>query len=249
MAKTETRSTIDAAEIEKFSKLAEQWWDPHGKFKPLHKFNPARLEYIRRHAQAHFNLDANARAPLRGLTLLDIGCGGGLLCEPMARLGAEVTGLDAAPNNIKIAELHAQGQGLRIDYRAGTVEELSRTQKRFDIVLNMEVVEHVADVPLFMSASARLLKPGGMMITATLNRTLKAYALAIIGAEYVLGWLPRGTHSWEKFITPGELARHLEEAGLNITDRAGVVYHPLSGQWRLSHDTDVNYMIAAARPA
>lgn len=248
-ANTSDASTIDPEEIAKFSAMATEWWDASGKFKPLHKFNPVRLDYIREHVVRHFGRDSDARQPFAGLNLLDIGCGGGLLCEPMTRLGAEVTGIDAGETNINIAKTHADEQELIIDYRAETVEDLARKRTKFDIILNMEVVEHVANVPLFLNASAKLLKPGGLLFMATLNRTLKAYALAIVGAEYVLGWMPKGTHKWEKFIKPEELEEPLKQAGLSMVDRAGVVYSPFSDRWKLSHDTDVNYMIVATRPS
>lgn len=241
-------STVDAGEVEKFSAIAAEWWNPKGKFAVLHKFNPVRLEYIRHHVVRHFSLDDKERRPLEGLSLLDIGCGGGLLCEPMARLGAQVTGIDPAEKNIKTASVHAQEQTLDIDYRAMTAERLAEEGRLFDIVLNMEVVEHVADVDLFMSTSAGLVKPGGIMFVATLNRTLKSFGLAIVGAEYVLGWLPRGTHQWEKFVTPQELESALKTGGLTVRDRIGVTYNPLNATWRKSPDTDVNYMMIAAKP-
>lgn len=244
----EKASTIDPAEVAKFSAMAAEWWDASGKFKPLHKLNPVRLDYIRAHATSHFNIDSNARHPLDGLKLLDIGCGGGLLCEPMTRLGAQVTGIDASDINIEIARQHAHEQGLDIDYQQITAEQLADKRTKYDIILNMEVVEHVANVPLFLEAGTKLLKPGGLLFMATLNRTLKAYALAIIGAEYILGWLPKGTHQWEKFITPDDLASQLEATGLTIMDRAGATYNPLSDKWSLSHNTDVNYMLAATKP-
>lgn len=245
---TEKASTIDPAEVAKFSAMAAEWWDVSGKFKPLHKLNPVRLDYIRAHATSHFDLDNHARHPLEGLKILDIGCGGGLLCEPMTRLGAQVTGIDASDINIEIARQHTGEQGLDINYQQITAEQLADKQTRYDIILNMEVVEHVANVPLFLEAGTKLLKPGGLLFMATLNRTLKAYALAIIGAEYVLGWLPKGTHRWEKFITPDELSQMLEETGLIITDRAGAAYNPLADKWSLSHNTDVNYMLTATKP-
>lgn len=244
----EKASTIDPAEVAKFSAMAAEWWDASGKFKPLHKLNPVRLDYIRAHATSHFNIDSNARHPLDSLKLLDIGCGGGLLCEPMTRLGAQVTGIDASDINIEIARQHAHEQGLDIDYQQITAEQLADKRTKYDIILNMEVVEHVANVPLFLEAGTKLLKPGGLLFMATLNRTLKAYALAIIGAEYILGWLPKGTHQWEKFITPDDLASQLEATGLTIMDRAGATYNPLSDKWSLSHNTDVNYMLAATKP-
>jgi len=242
-------STVDAAEIEKFSAMAAEWWDPAGKFKPLHKFNPVRLGYIRDHLCRHFGLDARSPRPLEGKRLLDIGCGGGLLAEPMTRLGAQVVGADASENNIKTASVHAAQQGLEIDYRCTSAEALAEAGETFDIVLNMEVIEHVADVGLFVDASAAMVRPGGVMFVATLNRTLKAFALAIVGAEYVLGWLPRGTHQWDKFITVAELRQHLTASGLEVSDISGVVYNPLADEWRLSRDTDVNYMVLAERKA
>lgn len=241
-------STVDQNEVDKFSAMAAEWWDPKGKFKPLHQINPVRLAYIRDHCVNQFELDGNSRTPFKGLKLADIGCGGGLSCEPMTRLGANVTGIDASEINIAIARQHAAEQGLDIDYRDTTAEEMAEKRNRFDIVLNLEVVEHVADVDLFLGASAKLLKPGGLLFMATLNRTLKAYALAIVGAERILRWLPRGTHQWEKFIKPGELAAMLEKTGLSVKDRAGIVYSPIGDQWRLSHDTDVNYMMVAHKP-
>ncbi len=239
--------TIDPAEIEKFSRIATEWWDPHGKFRPLHKFNPVRLAYIRDAALSHFRRDGSARAPLEGLTLIDIGCGGGLVAEPMRRLGAAVTGLDASARNIEVARLHARRSGLDIDYRAGSVEDLAAAGVRFDIVLNLEAVEHAADPKLFIEASAELLRPGGLLVVATINRTLKAFALAKIGAEYVLGWLPRGTHDPRKFVKPEELESFLAGAGLSLTARAGVAFDPLADRWRLSEDLSVNYMLTAVR--
>jgi 2-polyprenyl-6-hydroxyphenyl methylase/3-demethylubiquinone-9 3-methyltransferase len=240
-------STIDPAEIEKFSRLAAEWWDPRGKFRPLHKFNPVRLAYIRDAVTSHFGRDARARTPLEGLTLLDVGCGGGLVSEPMARLGARVVGIDAAARNIEIARLHASQQSLDIDYRATSVEALAETGERFDIVLNLEAVEHAADPALFIRKSADLLQPNGLAVVATINRTLKAFALAKVGAEYVLGWLPQGTHDPRKFVKPEELEGMLGEGGLSITGRAGVVYDPLADRWRLSEDLGVNYMLTAVK--
>ena len=247
MSSAATASSIDPAEVEKFSALAAEWWDPAGKFAVLHKFNPVRLAYIRNHVAAHFARDPHERRPLAGLRLLDIGCGGGLLCEPMARLGANVTGIDPSQKNIKTASVHADEQGLEIDYRTSAAEDMAATGARFDIVLNMEVIEHVTDPAAFTSTCASMLKPGGLMFLATLNRTLKSFGLAIVGAEYVLGWLPRGTHQWEKFITPEELAGWLGDAGLTVTDRAGIAYNPLSGEWRKVNDLDVNYMLVATK--
>lgn len=240
-------TSVDPAEVARFAAIAAEWWDPNGKFRPLHKLNPVRLAYVRAQAEARFGRDPRELEPLRGLRLLDIGCGGGLLSEPMARLGAEVVGVDAAADNIRIAALHAAQSGLAIDYRCTTAEALVADSETFDIVLGMEVVEHVADLDGFLSACADLLRPGGLMLLATLNRTLKAWALAIVGAEYVLGWLPRGTHDWTRFVRPSELARPLRRAGLRITDVSGVEYDVLTGAWRPTRTTDVNYLVAAIR--
>jgi 2-polyprenyl-6-hydroxyphenyl methylase/3-demethylubiquinone-9 3-methyltransferase len=230
--------------------MAADWWNPNGKFRPLHRFNPVRLGFIRDTLESHFGLPANTGSPLSGLRLLDIGCGGGLVSEPMARLGACVTGIDASEANIKTALTHAREQGLEIDYRAGTAEGLLASgEEHFDIILNLEVVEHVADPAAFLNDTAQLLKSGGIMIVATLNRTAWALATAVIGAEYVLRWLPRGTHDWSKFLTPEEVGAPLRKAGLLPDRPVGVAFSPLSGQWRLSADTRVNYMIAARRPA
>ncbi|NBC20191.1 MAG: bifunctional 2-polyprenyl-6-hydroxyphenol methylase/3-demethylubiquinol 3-O-methyltransferase UbiG [Alphaproteobacteria bacterium] len=243
-----SRPSIDPEEVEKFSAMAADWWDPTGKFRPLHRFNPVRLEFIRDTAQRHFGLDGEARRPLEGLRLLDIGCGGGLVSEPMARLGAKVTGVDASEANIKTAITHAGQSGLDIDYRAGTAEQLLEADEApFDIILNLEVVEHVADPRTFLSDTARLVAPGGMMVVATINRTPKAFALAIVGAEYVLRWLPRGTHSFDKLVKPAEVSGALEKAGLAAQEPQGVSFQPLSNSWRLSKDTKVNYMLVATR--
>lgn len=243
-------TTIDPSEVEKFSKIADEWWDPTGKFKPLHKFNPTRLAYIRDLACDRFGCEKNTVKPLEGLRLLDVGCGGGLVAEPMRRLGAQVTAIDAAERNIKTAMIHAEQSGLKIDYRATSVEALVEAEEPgFDIVLNLEAVEHVADVDLFLTSSAALVKPGGLMIVATINRTLKAFALAKVGAEYVLGWLPRGTHDPRKFVKPEEVATALTGAGMDVQEKAGVFYNPLSDQWRVTTDTSVNYMICAVKAA
>ena len=243
-----TDTTINTEEVEKFGRLADEWWDPKGKFKPIHKFNPVRLAYIREHALSHFGKDGSVRRPLEGLRVLDIGCGGGLLCEPLARLGATVVGADAAERNIAVAKLHADQSGLQVDYRATTSEALAAAGEKFDIVLNMEVVEHVDNVPLYMKSCADLVAPGGLIFTATINRTLRALGLAIFGAEYVLRWLPRGTHSYEKFLTPDEIRALLTRNGLKVTDQTGVVYHPLADDWRMSPDMGVNYMVLAEKP-
>jgi 2-polyprenyl-6-hydroxyphenyl methylase/3-demethylubiquinone-9 3-methyltransferase len=244
-----TQTTINAAEVAKFTAMAEEWWSPNGKFKPIHKFNPVRLGYIRQHLLSHYGRDGTLIRPFEGLRILDVGCGGGLLCEPLARLGASVTGIDAAERNIAIAKLHAEQSGIDVDYRATTSEALVAEGARFDMVLNMEVVEHVDNVPLYMKSCADLVAPGGMMLTATINRTARAYALAVFGAEYVLGWLPRGTHDWKKFLTPEEIRTLITRNGLRVTDETGVVYHPIGDEWRRSRDMGVNYMILAERPA
>jgi 2-polyprenyl-6-hydroxyphenyl methylase / 3-demethylubiquinone-9 3-methyltransferase len=239
------KSTVDAAEVERFSRLAADWWNPRGPMAPLHKFNPVRLGYIRDQAAMHFQRDPKRLDCLSGLRILDIGCGGGLLSEPLARIGAEVVGADPAANNIEVAKLHAAETGVAVDYRSTTAEALADAGEHFDIVLAMEVIEHVTDVNLFIRRCAEMVRPGGLMITATLNRTLKAFALAIVGAEYVLRWLPRGTHQWDKFVTPEELAHHLKSNKLAVTEQAGVVYSPFADRWSLSSDMDVNYMVVA----
>ena len=241
------QTTIDPNELAKFSSLAAEWWNPKGKFGVLHKFNPVRLEWIRHHVIQHFGRDSTSLKPCEGLRFLDIGCGGGLLSEPMARLGAEVVGVDPSEKNIKTASVHAHEQGLAIDYRAATAESLNEAGETFDVILNMEVVEHVASVPLFMEACANMVKPGGLMFVATINRTLKAYALAIIGAEYVLQWLPKGTHDYDKLVKPEELKHPLGLHGMQILDTSGVVYNPLRDRWQPSNDTSVNYMLVAGK--
>jgi 2-polyprenyl-6-hydroxyphenyl methylase/3-demethylubiquinone-9 3-methyltransferase len=243
-----TDTTINPDEAAKFERMAEEWWDPAGKFRPLHKFNPVRIGYIRDHAILHFGKDGGARRPLEGLTILDIGCGGGLLCEPMARLGAQVTGVDVVERNIAVAQLHAAQSGLAIDYRTTTAEALAAEGARFDLVLNMEVVEHVDNVPLYMKSCAALTRPGGLLFTATINRTLRGYALAVFAAENILRWLPRGSHDWQKFLTPEENSARLTRNGLKVTDRTGVVYHPLADEWRPGLDLGVNYMVLAEKP-
>jgi 2-polyprenyl-6-hydroxyphenyl methylase / 3-demethylubiquinone-9 3-methyltransferase len=240
-----TDTTIDAAEVAKFSAMAAEWWDPAGKFAPLHKFNPVRLQFIRDTAAAH--LSRAGLRPFDGLTLLDIGCGGGLLCEPMNRLGFTVTGVDPSEKNIGTARAHAAAASLPVTYRAASAEVLEAEGAVFDVVLNMEVVEHVADLKAYLRACAHLVKPGGLMFVATLNKTLKSLALAKIGAEYVLRWLPPGTHDWNRFVDPAELRRLLEGAGLNPLKTQGVVFDPLAWDWRLSSDIDVNYMVVASR--
>lgn len=240
-------ASVDEAEVAKFSALAAEWWDPAGKFAPLHKFNPIRLQFIRDAAMSHFGRAPLSLKPFSGLTLLDIGCGGGLLCEPMTRLGFTVTGIDPSQKNIGTATSHAVASGIDIDYRKSTAEELRAAGETFDVVLNMEVVEHVADLRTYLRACARLVKPGGFMIVATLNKTLKSLALAKFAAEYVLRWLPPGTHDWNRFVPPAELRRMLEECGLNPLKTQGVAFDPLAWEWRLSADVDVNYMVVAGR--
>ncbi len=243
-------STVDASEVAKFEAMAAEWWNPNGKFKPLHMLNPCRLDYITRQIAAEFGRDLSDPLPFEGLRLLDIGCGGGLLSEPMARLGATVVGADAAPRNIPVARVHAEQQGLTIDYRHTTAEALAEAGEEFDVVLNMEVVEHVADPPAYLDACRRLLKPGGLMICSTINRNPKSFAMAIVGAEYVMRWLPKGTHEWSKFITPDELFDLLRGAGLDPVDRKGFVFNPVTWTWRLSdRDLSVNYVTASVRPA
>src|SRR5215468_10470834 len=237
-------STVDAAEVAKFSKLSAEWWDPNGKMAPLHRINPLRLGYIRDAACRKFERNGKSLSCLSGLRVLDIGCGAGLLCEPLSRLGAQVIGVDPSASNIAAAKLHADKGHLSIDYRCTTIEEMD-VRERFDAVLAMEVVEHVTDIGAFVHRCAAMLKPGGLMVVSTLNRNWKSFALAIVGAEYVLRWLPRGTHQWEKFVTPDELAKYLLDNHLAVTEETGVVYNPFADQWSLSSDVDVNYMVVA----
>ena len=243
---SQTASTVDDAEVARFSALAAEWWNPRGKMAVLHKFNPVRLGFIKEAACGHFGREQKRLDALAGLRILDIGCGGGILSEPLARLGAAVVGADPSVANIAAARLHAEEAGVTVDYRETTAEALADAGERFDIVLAMEVVEHVADVPLFVKRCAEMVKPGGLMVVATLNRTLKSFALAIVGAEYVLGWLPRGTHQWDKFVTPNELEIALEQSGLRVVNESGVIYNLLADRWQLSSDMDVNYMTVAA---
>lgn len=240
-------TTIDANEVERFSRLAQEWWNPAGKFKPLHKFNPVRLDYIRQEMAMNFGRDTMQPKPFDGLSVLDIGCGGGLIAEPLARLGASVVGADASETNIEVAKIHAAGSGLSIDYRATTAEAIAAGGETFDVVLALEVVEHVSDVDLFLTSCAAMVKPGGLLFVATINRTFKALTFAIVGAEYVLGWLPKGTHQYSKLVRPEEIERPLQTAGLSMLDETGVVYHPLADEWRLDRDTNVNYMVLARR--
>ena len=248
MAEPASNPSVDPGEIAKFSAMAAEWWDPAGKFAPLHKFNPVRLGFIRDTAAAHFDRDPKSLRPFEGLTLLDIGCGGGLLSEPMARLGFAVTGADASEKNVRTAQTHAEAGDLPVTYRATTAETLAGEGLLFDVILNMEVVEHVADLPAFLAACATMVKPGGLIFVATLNKTLKSLALAKIGAEYVLGWLPRGTHAWSRFTPPNVLHALLAETRLNILKKQGVAFDPLGWDWKLSSDMDVNYMLVATKP-
>jgi len=241
-------ASVDPAEIAKFTAMAEAWWDPQGKFRPLHRLNPIRLTYIRDSCAIRFKREAKGPRPLAGLSLVDIGCGGGLLCEPLARLGARVTGIDAGQRNIAIAQNHARDSELAIDYREATAESLAAAGERFDVVLSMEVVEHVADPAGFLASCAQLVAPGGLLIVATLNRTAKSFAFAIVGAEYLLRWLPRGTHDWRRFLRPSEMAGMIRPQGLTLGEAIGVIYSPLGDNWRLSaSDLDVNYMLRFER--
>jgi 2-polyprenyl-6-hydroxyphenyl methylase / 3-demethylubiquinone-9 3-methyltransferase len=243
-------STVDPAEIEKFQAMAAEWWDENGKFKPLHMLNPCRLDYIANQIAGEFDRDLKTPLPFKGLRILDIGCGGGLLSEPMARLGAEVVGADAAAGNIPVAQVHAEQSGLTIDYRHTTAEAMAKAGEQFDVVLNMEVVEHVASPIDYLIACRQLLKPGGLQICSTLNRNPKSFMMAIVGAEHVMRWLPKGTHDWSKFITPDELFDLLRNAGLTPVDRKGFVFNPITWSWRLSdRDLSVNYVTASTKPA
>ncbi|HXA71151.1 MAG TPA: bifunctional 2-polyprenyl-6-hydroxyphenol methylase/3-demethylubiquinol 3-O-methyltransferase UbiG [Stellaceae bacterium] len=245
---TPASPSIDVAEVERFSALAETWWDPKGSMAPLHRLNPARLGFLRQTLAAHFGRDARSLSPFDGLRIVDIGCGGGLISEPLARLGAVVTGIDAAEANIAVARAHARGADLEVDYRQASAEELSAAGERFDAVLALEVVEHVADLDAFLAAAAALVRPGGAFIASTLNRTPRSLLFAIVGAEYVLGWLPRGTHRWDRFLKPSELAAALRRRGLQARDIRGLVYDLLAREWRLGRDLGVNYLIFAVRP-
>lgn len=248
---TSNATTVDSEDVARFSRIAEEWWDEKGKFRPLHRINPLRIGYIREQVCRHFGRDGDNIKALSGLKLMDIGCGGGLLCEPFTRMGASVTGIDASDKNISVARLHADRTGLDIDYRCTTPENLEQAADhagQYDIVLALEVVEHVADVPLFLHACTRLVKPGGLLFMSTLNRTLKSYGLAIIGAEYVLRWLPRGTHDWHKFLKPSELCEGLRREGMTITHMSGMAFNPLKNTWYLDEkDLSVNYLVTGVR--
>lgn len=245
-AKSEPATTIDDAEIARFSAIADEWWDERGKFAPLHKLNPVRISYLRDQLIRHFSANGSSATPLSNLSLVDIGCGGGLIAEPMARLGANVTGIDASATNISVASLHAKAAGLSIDYRATTAEQLALEGAQFDVVFALEIIEHVADVALFYTAITSLVKPGGMLVLSTLNRTAKSYALGIVGAEVVLRWLPRGTHTWSKFIKPSEMAAALRKHGFEMRDMMGITFSPFNWSFALnSKDLDVNYLMVA----
>ena len=245
-----TRSkTVDPTEVARFTALAEEWWNPVGKFRPIHKFNPVRRDYIVQRIARHFDRDTTHGAAFAGLRILDVGCGAGLLCEPLAELGAVVVGIDATARNIEIARWHAAKSGLSVDYRHCLAEHVIESGERFDVVLNTEVVEHVADPEQFMKECCDLVEPGGIMIVATLNRTLRSFLLAIVGAEYVLRWLPKGTHDWRRFLRPEEIAAMASRHGLETTEVAGVSFNPLTDRWRVSGDPGVNYMLLAAKPA
>ena len=240
-------NTASAEEIARFAAVADSWWDPKGAFRPLHRLNPTRIGFIRDRVASHFRRRALADVPFKGLDLLDIGCGGGLLSEPMRRLGARVTGIDADEESVSVARLHAGRIGLDIDYRCAVPEDLAAEEVSYDVVLNMEVVEHVANLDAFFESCCRLVKPGGVMVISTINRTLKALALAKVGAEYVLRWVPAGTHRWSKFVKPSELARGLRIGGVHVTDLRGMTYGPLTDEWALSRDLAVNYLAFAEK--
>lgn len=248
MSASPSRASVDPAEVAKFEAMAAEWWDPNGKFRPLHEMNPCRLEYLTRQIAGEFDRDRTAPRPFEGLRILDIGCGGGLLAEPMARLGASVTGIDAAGGNIPVARTHAEGQGLEIEYRQASAETMLEEGRRFDVVMALEIVEHVADPAAFLHVCAGLTRPGGLFLVSTLNRTAKAFGAAILGAEWLLRWLPRGTHDWSKFLTPEELASMIDATPLSVVDRKGLVFDPLRRDWQISdRDLSVNYVMAATR--
>jgi 2-polyprenyl-6-hydroxyphenyl methylase/3-demethylubiquinone-9 3-methyltransferase len=240
---------LDAAEVDRFERLASDWWEPNGTFRPLHQLAPARLTFIRDEIIRHFGLAPRGLKPFQGLKILDIGCGGGLVSEPLARLGGRVTGIDPGAETIAVARAHAEAQGLAIEYRVQTVEDVAATGEVFDAALCLEVVEHVPDVGGLLATCAQLVRPGGLLVLSTINRTLKSYALAIVAAEYILGWLPRGTHDWNRFVTPEELVHHLVRAGFAAPRLMGLVYDPVRDRWSLDPDTDVNYLASGAKPA
>jgi 2-polyprenyl-6-hydroxyphenyl methylase/3-demethylubiquinone-9 3-methyltransferase len=246
-AKTRRNSTVDAAEVSRFAAIADTWWDASGEFRPLHKLNPTRIAFIRDHVATHFSRDITKDRPFEGLTFLDVGCGGGLLCEPLCRLGGTVTGIDAAQESLGVAQHHATQSGLDINYRRILPEEILKEAQQFDVIINMEVVEHVADVDQFLHICGLLVKPGGVMVASTINRTVKSLALAKIGAEYILRWVPAGTHDWRKFIKPSELAKGLRLPGIEFQDIKGMTYSPSKNKWCLSADLDVNYIVFATK--
>ncbi len=242
-------ASIEKAEIARFSRHAEDWWNPDGKFRPLHRLNPLRVEYVRDQVCARFRRDPQSRNSLKSLAILDVGCGGGLLAEPLARLGGHVTGLDASSETIAIAREHAKSSRLDIDYRTGSIEALAKRKVKYDVITALEIAEHVADIDSFLASLKKLMKPDGLLIMSTLNRTPKSFLLGIVAAEYVLGWVPRGTHQWQKFIRPSELAAHLEKNGIGIADLTGLVFNPLRGEFELKRDDcSVNYMLTASFP-
>ncbi len=249
MSAAGTGSSVDPREIERFEAMAADWWNPRGTMRALHRLNPVRLRYVRDEIAAHFGRSPLALDGLKGLRLADIGCGAGLLSEPLAKLGGEVVGVDMAAANVEMAKAHAARSGLAIDYRVVAAEDLAAAGERFDVVLAMEIVEHVTDPTAFLKTCADMVKPGGLLFVATINRTMKAYALAIVAAEKVLGWVPRGTHDWNKFVTPAEIEAAVRPEGLDERDRRGVIYNPLLDEWRLAGDTDVNFMMLFARAA
>lgn len=239
----------DPEEVARFGRLADKWWDANGVFRPLHQLAPARLAFIRETILRELGLPGSGITPLKGVRLVDIGCGGGLVSEPLARLGARVTGIDLAEESIRAARAHAAATGVGVEYRTQSIEDLAASGERFDVALTLEVLEHVPDPAAFLATASRVLEPGGLLIASTINRTAKAYLLAIVGAEYVLGWLPRGTHDWDRFITPDELEAQMRAAGITPLVREGVVYDPLRDRWSRSADTDVNYQLAGKKPA
>lgn len=248
MSEIKNKQTIDDQEIENFSRIADEWWDPNGNFKPLHQLNPTRISYIKEQVCKHLEKDVTSITALTDVSILDVGCGGGLVCEPLTRLGANMTGLDASEKNIQIAKAHAEKSKLAIDYKHGSVEDLSQEQQKYDVVLALEIIEHVADVELFIQSCLDCLKPGGLIIFSTLNRTVKSYALGIVAAEYILRWLPQGTHNWKKFIKPSELVHHLQPLNANAIDTCGLVYNPLTQEFSLkNNDLDVNYFLTAVK--
>lgn len=249
MSAAGTGSSVDPKEIERFEAMAADWWNPRGTMRALHRLNPVRLRYVRDQIAGHFGRSPIALDGLKGLKLADIGCGAGLLSEPLAKLGGEVVGVDMAATNVEMARAHAARSGLAIDYRILAAEDLEAAGERFDVVLAMEIVEHVTDPAAFLKTCADMVKPGGLLFIATINRTMKAYALAIVAAEKVLGWVPRGTHDWNKFVTPPEIEGAVTPEGLAELDRCGVIYNPLLDEWRLSRDTDVNFMMVFSRGA